>query len=679
MTIYTIDDFWKKRIPRTHIESSTLAQGWSFEPGAYPTFHEAPLTLNEEMSSPNGVSDASLILVSAPGAVGKSTLARQIAFETGSVYLDLAKAAPVGGNTITGGLVKSNLYESWKKQNMALLIDGLDEARLRVTQEAFQAFLKDVSDLAVQQSVPTVIFGRTGAIQDAWLYLSLYGAANVAVLEIGYYNRAASIEFVEALLHQRCPDHPHTEVQHQAVEALLDRLRAQTDSDGDRFAGYAPVLTAVAAHIVSEQNPANLLAKLQKGEQPVTLHTVVSAIIKRERGKLEGLALRDQSLASTLYNTAEQLDRLVARFYGLPTPPLIQMTPFDAQTYSSALETWVPEHPFLDGNKGASSAVFEAVIITHAMKKTDSSSFAVDQELARGSAANPFVSTFYLTDDENTNVPPEHVGVIYSSLRAQLPIGDSASLSIEGPEDTDANDEMALHAQVEINVSRRDSVQPRVIQFNSDQTGILRLGGYVEDIDANIPLARVEIGPGPQALLFAPISIQCDDLTISSAELIAESTPDRKDSSVYLEANSFSAEQISSIPVLRGEARLMCAWPDSRRHPWTNFSSDPIEIEDPRLDEALRRFRKFVTAFRSHSKGQLARYQDKIEHARMTKGTGLEVLNLLKNEKILTLSGSMYLLDADRLGAVADVTYAECAARKFNPKTIAFVRRAITA
>ena len=35
-------------------------------------------------------------------------------------------------------------------------------------------------------------------------------------------------------------------VEQQAVELLLERLRSQTETDGDRFAGYAPVLQAVA-------------------------------------------------------------------------------------------------------------------------------------------------------------------------------------------------------------------------------------------------------------------------------------------------------------------------------------------------------------------------------------------------------------------------------------------------
>src|SRR5262249_47901019 len=110
------------------------------------------------------------------------------------------------------------------------------------------------------------------------------------------------------------------------------------------------------------------------------------------RGKLEGLNFEDPSIAEKLYLPEEQLDRLVARFYKLPTPNLPLMRPVDAHTYSAALETWLPEHPFLDGSYSASSAVFDAIITNRALKNRASVGAAVERELSRGAAgANPFL------------------------------------------------------------------------------------------------------------------------------------------------------------------------------------------------------------------------------------------------------------------------------------------------
>jgi hypothetical protein len=264
----TIENFWKLRLRVARVASASLIQGWSLENSGLDTFKEAPLAQNTDFGTESDLDARSIIIVSAPGAVGKSTLARQIAFATGAVYVDLAKAEPVGANTLSGGLVKSGLYSNWEAQNTAILIDGLDEARLRVTQEAFEAFLSDIAGLSKNRTVPTVLFGRTGAALDTWLALAGRGA-DVSILEIGYYGPQASVEFAEARLRAARPNSQHQAVERKALELLLQGLRDETESDGDRFAGYAPVLQAVADRVGKESNPSALIEEIKKGSQPV--------------------------------------------------------------------------------------------------------------------------------------------------------------------------------------------------------------------------------------------------------------------------------------------------------------------------------------------------------------------------------------------------------------------------
>ena len=513
MSNHTIQDFWQPRLPVARLASAPLIRGWSFEERGLDTFQEAPLAMSTEFGSDSDPEFSSILLVSAPGAVGKSTLARQIASATGAVYVDLAKAEPVGGNTLSGGLVKSGLYPSWEAQTTAVLIDGLDEARLRVTQEAFEAFLSDIAGLSKGRTVPTVLFGRTGSVQDAWLVLT-ESAPVVAVLEIGYYGPEASVDFAEARLRAALPNSPHLAAQRRAVELLLAGLRNQTESDGDRFAGYAPVLQAVAARVAKETNPNALVAQIEKGARPVTLQAVVSAILEREHGKVAGLPFDDPKLADSLYLPNEQLDRLVARLYGLPPPDLPAMGAEDAQIYDAALDTFFADHPFLDGGVGTSSAVFDAVISTRALRNPVAAETALQRELGRGAAANPFLAEFYAEQNEVSDgsfLPPKHIGVVYASIRAQLSLGDTASLLVEGVEEADEDE--ALRAEVEITLARRGEERARALHFDSEQIGATRLGAHIEDIDITVPHARVEIGPGAETILIAPVSIQCAQLS----------------------------------------------------------------------------------------------------------------------------------------------------------------------
>jgi hypothetical protein len=124
--------------------------GWSIKVAPNTSFVEAELDLREgydDLETP-------IWFVAAPGAVGKSTLAKAISARTGAVYLDLAKAETVAGNYLTGGLVKNRLLDAWQANQATLLIDALDEARLRVTQSSFEDFLKDVETLARGRSLP---------------------------------------------------------------------------------------------------------------------------------------------------------------------------------------------------------------------------------------------------------------------------------------------------------------------------------------------------------------------------------------------------------------------------------------------------------------------------------------------------------------------------------------------
>jgi hypothetical protein len=240
-----------------------------------------------------------------------------------------------------------------------------------------------------------------------------------------------------------------------------------------------------------------------------------------------------------------------------------------------------------------------------------------------------------------------------------------------------ADDEESLRAEVEITLARNGGERTRVMQFDSSQTGPVRLGAHVEDVDITVPQTDVVIGPGSESVLVAPISIQCAVLSLMTEKVIVECPSQRQASAVFLEAGIFDGAEMVSVPVVRGNVSLAAYWPGVQSHPWTSFATSPTQSDDPRLDEALRRLRKFVIAFRSHSRGRLARFKGKIEHARMTKGTGRAVLKHMLSEGILTLEGPMYFLDPDRLMQAAGITYADCMSRRFSPETLEFLRQAL--
>ena len=688
LNTYTIEQFWRTRLRDAHRVEAPLVPGWRYVDAGLSTFKEAPLTLSNSLTDVPDPESAPLLLVSAPGAVGKTTLAKQLAFRTDSIYLNLAETGPVGDNTLSGWLLQSQLAPYWQEGSIALLIDGLDEARLRVTQEAFEAFLSDVAELATTRSIPTVLFGRTGAIEDTWLVLADQNM-EAPVFEIGYYVLPDAIAFAQDIIRHQCGSDAHLGVRLTATELLVSNLREQTEQDGDRFAGYAPVLSAVAERVAADSNPGALVSEIDSGSTSVTLQSVVDAILNREQRKLSSLTFEDATLGNELYVPREQLDHLVAKRYGTSRPLAApRMSNNDRDVYERALETWVPEHPFLGGGTGSSpSAVFDAAITSHALANAKAADAAVQREFRR--RANPFLSVFYphprtsVYGSESVYLPPDHIGIVYDSVRARLALSEAACLLVA--EDGFTSDiEEPVHMRVEISIVRTDEERHErpLLTFNSKATAPICLGPHLADIDIYLPRGHVRMGVGTEVTLVAPIHIECEYLELDADKMIVEASPRETFADAVMLTGQDSDVSIARSPLVRRNVHLCVSWPGSKVYPWRQYAVDVDRgdeqqfVHERRVREGLQRLRRFVTAFRARGKRKLARIKDKIESPRMLKGVGQKILNAMIEEGIVHMEGKMYVLDASTLGSVAGVNYVECARQRFGDQAIEFVDRA---
>lgn len=113
------------------------------EPNAYARFI-AP-KLKEYL--PVQAGGTSVVLISAPGAVGKTTLAREIARRIGSPLWNLGNVN-VGTEFLTGAIARafgdaefSRVKSELASGDRALVMDGLDEARLRAGGAEFRRVL----------------------------------------------------------------------------------------------------------------------------------------------------------------------------------------------------------------------------------------------------------------------------------------------------------------------------------------------------------------------------------------------------------------------------------------------------------------------------------------------------------------------------------------------------------
>lgn len=667
---------------------SAVLPGWSIASKQSPAFVEATLSLRSEFSD----LAQSVWLIAAPGAVGKSTLAKEICAATNAVYLDLATAATVAGNYLVGGLVKAGLWAAWQAEHSTLLVDALDEARLRVTQSSFEDFLADVANVAGTRGVPIVLLGRVGIVEEAWAILNEKSGLNPPIFDIELFQPARAKTFVLAAIKRlaeavdlttgkRAYPHlegaltDHSSVYENAVISFVNHLFSETSADGQQFAGYAPVLEAVATVIASETNPGKVDDAIESIFKGQVLSRVTSEVMVREAGKLSNqLAATVSGVNSVgLYDAKEQLSRLASLILGTGSPKLPSNLPQHAIAgYEEAVQSLLPQHPFLDSRtQKPAGAVFGACILAAALTGDDMELARVAQRLASGGSSkpNPFLLTFYKEAlDGRDVIPAEHVGLLYASLEATAGAGESVRLNAEG--DGTLEIEMSL---------LRQNDKEEIYEFSTTAGGELRFGRRVEGINVDAEGVDIELGDGGQLELVAPVALRGSNLVLNCRELVVKPSHSKSDDQVvYLEATQVIADAGLRPPTVRPGAKLQVAWPDSKVYPWNPFASSGGEDVDPRMADAQRALRRLCISFRSHSKGRLARYKGKVEHFRMTKGTlGVALRERLVADGVLSLEGAMYFLEPKVLGDRVGVSFQDLKLKHYSPQSRIYLQNVL--
>lgn len=159
----------------------------------------------EQVKTNNKISTLNphFILFSAPGATGKSCLAKHIAYTHNAIYWDTSKLK-LGENTFDGSILKmvgaadySRFTTDLKNGNTALVIDAFDEAEAISGRTAVQQFIEDLERCVNGATVPCVfMFSRT---ETAQFIASLCAENDIALqhYEIGFFEETQAVNFME--------------------------------------------------------------------------------------------------------------------------------------------------------------------------------------------------------------------------------------------------------------------------------------------------------------------------------------------------------------------------------------------------------------------------------------------------------------------------------------------------
>lgn len=201
----------------------------SVESPGHKDFFVAPVLTNIWQPDKN----PSVVLVSARGAVGKTTFASELAWKAGAHLWPLGKFQ-VGHQFLEGALAKAYGDEAYSQAARELregkrlvVLDGLDEARLHAGERNFDAFLESIAERFREagERPSLLILGRPLAANytadrlfDAGVSFEWY--------EIDYFDRAAAEQFIENYLDRgRYKPHQHHRADFERARiTLLDWL-----------------------------------------------------------------------------------------------------------------------------------------------------------------------------------------------------------------------------------------------------------------------------------------------------------------------------------------------------------------------------------------------------------------------------------------------------------------------
>lgn len=642
-------------------------------------------------SNSDSIESSKVILISAAGATGKSELTNYLSAKHQMPIFNLANHNPVAANSLTGlffdtlGHVQlGDFVSKLKNGENFIIIDALDEGYIKTTIPGFNAFLDEVVNLSKDSiSISFILLGRTQVMEHTALYLD-DKKVDLSLLRIEPFTVEQAREFIDKQINEKKFDEQFKLVRDYIINSVEGFFRNQSEINKKQytsFIGYAPVLLSITKLLKQTQNYKALYEKLQgKEDKGVDLIvSIVEYILQRDKvEKIDKLVLpvltegRSQEFRDDINNRAylieEQCIRLLSLQMGKEfSQDISKDERFNIQ-YEEKLDEWIKEHPFLDDGS-IQNAVFESYIIAKLMSSGLHNDIVF--EYLNTKYKDAFMLFFIFEKlSANKQIPSVFLPYLYSSLKSLDDKKIHSSMIVEEAICMDCS----VECDIEFSVNDEETYSFAMeLQNNSE----LRLLGCLSNVSINAPIGILL--NSRRCELSSPVSINCKRMRISVDEIVVEKGINGS-SGVLIECEKLEIDYnrgiIPSLMIhLDNDQEFAIISDILPEHPFTGYHRQCEAIEDPLLREKYMKLRKIIVLFRSHSKGRMARFKDKIENKRVSGGIGKNVLDELIDTGVLYLEDKFYFIDPDKIHSELGVSYNEIRLRKTTNKTIDFLRQ----
>ncbi|MBN2140887.1 MAG: hypothetical protein JW718_07755 [Desulfovibrionaceae bacterium] len=642
------------------------------------------------------VEKPAVILISAVGASGKTATAQALSKDTDIPILDLAKHKPVGDSTLSGILIDhypdntTDILMGLAKGECGIIIDGIDEGRNKVTEEAFEAFLDDVVKRTKDaQYNSIVILGRSETLINTWCYLKDQNA-NVGLLKINTFDIDQAKRYID--IHVAEFKSVQETIYKEVRDDILEKLGAAfkvDEKDKDAFIaflGYPPVLNAISTLLCEEKNYHRLRKELNSGDgENLEVNLLISIgdyLLDREQkekakpnpineiadnvGGQEGNYLKEN-----LYNRQEQCARILALTLGSNLKRKLINDPGINQAYENKIKILCSEHPFLQEKK-LRNPVFEAISLARcALSEIDEY-----RELAftYSMRIKPTYHLLYIVDalSSDRKVDFYFFNMLMQSCTDFIGIKSSISIDVEGDLWDDEN--IKKGSMLTLSIYLDNDYQKRTFIFNSSDeiNESAQFGPNFINTRMALPCDIAMVGINT-IHIYGECLISAKNVEVRSPEIFVSRLPQLHKNGMPSQASlTVDAKDVfGHVDIISPNDALVEVICSSHKldYPLSKHAKTiQRSILRPDIQKKYNILRRILIVFRSHSRGGLARYKGKIEHRRILKNDGKAVLEALCRDGILTHDTNFYYIQPQVLSERLGINWDDLKQKKSSPQ-----------
>jgi len=567
-----------------------------------------------QVQRPIELGKTSAVLLYAPGAVGKSTLASELAARAHAFLWDLSKFQ-VGSKTFSGTIydlydfVATGVQKRLREGEFLFILDALDEALVRAGSQNFDAFISDLAERLREPGAKPCVVLLARSDTAEWVdFLFESASVPLASYQIEYFDRTRAVSFIDKRLDERHREAgtqlPHRQQRGPFSEALsmlfgliyklfeVSDAKAWEDSRVRNFLGYAPVLEALTDY-VDVGNYMTLIQELQAdtgaARDPWQFLTDIMTRLSHREQRKQVDAVRVQlepsakeakwSAWQELYGPAEQYSRVLGWALRVPVDPGgSSLPPPVAKRYEEALKSFLPQHPFLAGRRFA-NVVFKEFMFAWGIAQ-GGESLSEGLRSAMRDREDPFLpselfSRFIVSfrDRDRLVLDGQDFGILYESFLSRA---EQVGLTLFQTGDD---------IQVSIVLDGEDDIELNLFDTGAGVHFWRRLSNADVDIHGNVRLGL----PGQRFLLGPGVDLDCGQFTIGCEDLDVDAS-----GNVTIRGNGYvlGTGQLNLRVRNETKGRFRVWWP-GLGHPWVAYrgseGNGPLELGQTVRGDTLRK------------------------------------------------------------------------------------------